>query len=938
MADIIPPRYNFTTIEKEIYQKWKEHNCFAAAVNPDGTVRDQNRSRARPFVMAIPPPNVTGRLHMGHALNNTIQDMLIRYKRMDGYDALWVPGTDHAGIATQTVVKKMLDARQIDYRELGREKFVERIWEWKAKFGDIILQQLEKMGCSCDWQRTRFTMDKGLSRAVKKAFKKLYDQGLIYRGERIVNWCPFDRTALSDDEIETKEGGEPGYLWYIKYPFPDHSGAVTVATTRPETMFGDTAVAVNPDDSRYRHLHNRSIILPLMEKEIPVITDSYVDQSFGTGCLKITPAHDPHDFAIGQRHKLAAVTIMNEDATMNNRVPPAFRGMSREQCREAAVKALQEKGLLLKTEKRMTPVGRSYRSKAAIEYRLSKQWFVKMKPLAEKALQEHDQLNIQPRQWEKVYKGWLEKIQDWCISRQIWWGHRIPAWYNKQTGAVLVEETTPEPVKKEPDKWQQETDVLDTWFSSALWPLSILGWPEQTPDLKRYFPTSTLSTAKDIIFFWVARMNIMSLRFKNCMPYQNVYIHPTVMDKNGETMSKSKGNGIDPLHIIDGAGTEELKGPILDARPADMQSLLKGIEKNFPDGFPGVGADAMRYTLISLCSSGQELKVALSSFTEIGRRFITKLWNAARFLLHNMAAFPDDAAADFSQEPADEDLWIRHQLQHTVNAVRRAYDEYDFTHLGRYYYDFVWHDFCDWYIEICKIRLNAADEKERGKALYHLGYILSRVLQLLSPLIPFTTEKLWSVLKPLLKEKRLTAVDTPAGDILMLTAFPQHKQLSGDAAATIEKFAQLQRFVSLLRSFKTKYGIKLSRKLPVKIKVKNQAAQKLLQKSSVILKELGAVSTLDTVTDQPAGTAALIDPAFIIYIPLKGIIDIDKETARIQKEIGKVKQDLEFVNKKLSNHGFINNARAELVQKEKNKLTFLKNKLSSLEHNLDELQ
>src|SRR3990172_2049065 len=638
----IPKRFDFKTTEERIYRKWLDHQAFASVFDPEGRPRSPAEAGKPRFVIVIPPPNVTGRLHMGHALNNTIQDVLIRFKRMDGYDALWVPGMDHAGISTQTVVRKHLDAQGIDYRALGREKFIEKVWEWKEKYGGFILKQLEKLGCSCDWRRTRFTMDEGLSRAVRVVFKALFDRGLLYRGKRIVNWCPVDRTALSDDEVETKDGGEPGHLWHIRYPLLEPADGLThltMATTRPETMFGDVAVAVHPEDERYRAAVGKTVRLPLQGRVIPVIADEYVDREFGTGCLKITPAHDPNDFEVGQRHGLIPVDVMNDDATLNVVVPEEFRGLDRFVARERAVAALEAQGLIEKVEERMVPIGRAQRSGAVIEYRLSDQWFVKMKPMAEKALaasgylREGDvwvsrgesSLFFHPPRWEKIYFDWLSRIRDWTISRQMWWGHRIPAWYHKETGEILVDVEAPKAVRQNPDEWYQDPDVLDTWFSSWLWPMSTLGWPEETPDFKRYFPTSVLATAKDIIFFWVARMNFASLEMRGQLPYRDVYINPTVLDDRGATISKVKGNGIDPLAVIHGATREELTKPILEARPENMKELLQRVERNFPEGFEGVGADALRFTLIYTCSEGQEVRLSLHRFHEIGRRFVTKL-------------------------------------------------------------------------------------------------------------------------------------------------------------------------------------------------------------------------------------------------------------------------------------------------------------------------
>lgn len=939
-------RYNYQEIEPRIYNQWKEAKAFQAAFNPDGSVRDEKRANAKPYVIVIPPPNVTGRLHMGHALNNSIQDILIRYNRMNGRDALWIPGTDHAGIATQTVVKKMLDAEGVDYREIGREKFTEKVWEWKNKYGNMILKQLETLGSSCDWSRTRFTMDEGLSKAVMYCFKKLYDEGLIYRGKRIVNWCPVDRTALSDDEVETKEGGEPGFLWQIKYPLEDGSGHLVVATTRPETLFGDVAVAVHPEDERYKKFIGKNVIVPLQERVIPIIADEYVDKDFGTGCLKITPAHDPNDFEVGNRHNLEPINVMNEDATMNDVVPECYRGLDRYKCRKKAIEELKEKELLVSEEERMTPLGRSYRSKAVIEYRLSDQWFVKMKPLAEKVLKMHDNLNIQPTRWNKVYLHWLENIRDWCISRQIWWGHRIPAWYcgeGEEDCSPIVSETPP---AKCPNcgstKLHQEDDVLDTWFSSALWPMSTLGWPEKTPDFKRYFPTTTLVTGKDIIFFWVARMNMMAAHFENKLPYKNVFINPIVLDEKGETMSKSKGNGIDPLVLINGATLEELEQPVREARPSDMKDKLKRLEKNFPNGFEGVGTDATRYTLIYLCSSGQQLKISLNSFQELGRRFLTKLWNASRFLMMYIEQEEEkggEIPEDFSKHQTDEDHWIQTRLQLTTNKLRDCFEKYDFTNVGEIYYHYVWNDFCDWYIELCKTRLTSKDSLQRKTALHYLITTFSETLKLLHPLIPFVTEELWQKIIPLADQFKLWGEKKPDSNLIMLADFPQERKLSKEDENILVRFERLQNIVSQIRTLRKTYQIKDTEKLKAHFRAIDEVSEQVYQNSQATICRLANLETLEKVASpsKPKGTVTIIDPGFEIYLDISNFIDVETEKKRLTKALEKLEKEISGLEKRLSNEGFLKNAQPEIVATEKERLAVAKDKFEKNQTLLKEL-
>ncbi|HSF15071.1 MAG TPA: valine--tRNA ligase [Vicinamibacteria bacterium] len=946
----LPTRYDFASTEKRIYELWRQKRAFDSVYDPAGKPRSETEAGKPRFTIVIPPPNVTGRLHMGHALNNTIQDVLIRYKRMDGYDALWVPGTDHAGISTQTVVRKHLDAQGIDYRSLGREKFVERVWEWKQRYGNMILTQLEKLGCSCDWRRTCFTMDEGPSRGVRVVFKALYDRGLLYRGKRIVNWCPVDRTALSDDEVNTRDGGEPGHLWHIRYPLVEPANGIeflTVATTRPETMFGDVAVAVHPEDERYRAVVGKNVRLPLQGRVIPIIADDYVDRSFGTGCLKITPAHDPNDFELGNRHGLTPVDVMNDDASMNDVVPERFRGLDRFEARREAVRALQEEGLIERVEERMVPVGRAQRSGALIEYRLSDQWFVRMKPLAAKALaasgyelvdrtwvkKRDGQLSFHPSRWEKIYYDWLTNIRDWTISRQIWWGHRIPAWHHVETGEILVDLDTPEPARRNPDQWQQDPDVLDTWFSSWLWPMTTLGWPDDTPDLERYFPTSVLSTSKDIIFFWVARMNFAALEMKGKLPYHDVYIHPTVLDERGAVMSKSKGNGIDPLAVIDGATAEDLKEPIYEARPENMEELLQRTARSFPDGFEAIGADALRFTLVSSCSEGQEMRLSLQRFNDIGRRFITKLWNASRYVLLSLETVPAMDAGE--SEPAVEDRWIGSRTASTIREVRAALDGFDFAPVGQALYRFVWNDYCDWYLELTKARMSGEDPSAARRAAHTLGVTLADILRLLHPVTPFITEELWGRLLEAMDAKALWLGARPESELLMLERAPQADRVPDRELET--EFEALQRVVNRVRTSRANARLAHGVKLNVSVKTLNGSLSGHLAETKPVLIALASLAALDVVRERPAGTVAFVDPAFELYIDLGAHVDLEAERKRIDKEIAEARKKLEQVEKKLQNPKFLAGARQEVVEAQRQKDLELREIIGKLENLKQEL-
>lgn len=932
-AASLPTRFDPEAVEAEAWGRWNDARAFESEAAPDGRLRPGGDREKKPFTVVIPPPNITGRLHMGHALNNTIQDVLVRYRRMTGRDALWVPGTDHAGISTQTVVRKHLDARGVDYRALGRDAFIEKVWEWRDRYGGVILDQLKKLGCSCDFRRTRFTMDEGLSRAVRTVFTDLHRRGYIYRGKRVVNWCPVDRTALSDDEVETAPEGEPGHLWSIAYPLAGDAGTrLTVATTRPETLFGDVAVAVHPEDPRYRDFVGRSVRLPLVGREIPVIADEGVDPEFGTGCLKITPAHDPHDFEIGQRHGLTPIEVMREDAALNEAVPERFRGLDRYRAREEAVAALEAEGLLVGIEDRRVPLGRAQRSGAPIEYRLSDQWFVRMGPLAERALRlsgyerredgewekvGEGALRFHPPRWEQVYARWLMEIRDWTISRQIWWGHRIPAWHHRETGEIAVGVDPPEAVRAAPDDWRRDEDVLDTWFSSWLWPMSTLGWPERTPDFERYYPTSLLSTDKGILFFWVARMNFAGIEMTGRLPYDDVYIHPTVLDERGAVMSKSKGNGVDPLAVISGATLEELKRPVEEARPANREEMLRRIERGFPEGFEGVGADALRFTLVRLCSEGQEMRLALSKFHEIGRRFLTKLWNASRFALS--AVEGADRGAE-TAEPAAEDRWIVSRAAGCAGEVRTVLEGYDFAAVGSLLYRFVWNDFCDWYLELAKSRMRTGPAAARRTAAT-LGEVLDRTLRLLHPVAPFVTEVLHERLRT--ARAKVGFADARAGgEVLARAEFP-----AGDAPRDEElesRFEALRELVTSVRRLRADAGLAPDQALPVAVRETAEVPGlgTLLRDTAGPVGSLGRMAPLRVVgPEEPwppgnggGGRVSLVERRFEASVELGAAADPAALRERVAAQRRRVAADREKLGKRLANPRFRERAEPAVVR------------------------
>ena len=893
--------YDPSQIEEVIYKKWLAAKCFEC--NP--------KSQKPPYSIVIPPPNVTGRLHMGHALNNTVQDCLCRYKRMDGFDVMWVPGTDHAGISTQSVVKKHLDSQGIDFKQLGREEVIRRIWEWKDKYGNQILNQLERLGSSCDWSKTRFTMDEGLSTAVRFAFKKLYDDGLIYRGKYIVNWCPVDRTALSDDEVSTKEGGEPGFIWHVKYALENGSGFVTIATTRPETILGDSAIAVNPKDSRYQKIVGQMVRLPLTDRLIPIIADDYADPEFGTGCLKVTPAHDINDFQIGLRHNLPQINVMNDDATMGDQAPKSYHGLDRFTCREKIVKELKELGVLEKVEERMTPVGRAQRSGAIIEYRLSDQWFVKMQPLAKHALNftDNGDLKLFPERWEKIYRQWLENTRDWCISRQIWWGHQIPAWYHKTSDQILVDSQTPKEVLENPDEWEQDQDVLDTWFSSALWPYSTMNWPQERLEdnelLSRYYPTSVLSTAKDIIYFWVARMVMTGTHFLNQVPFREVYFHPVICDAKGETMSKSKGNGIDPIHVIEGATVKDLEGPIRDARPVAMKEMLAELHSNYPNGFEGVGADALRITLLSLNSQAQQVQLSLKKFDETGKRFSEKLWNASRFVLSKISDGFDFSLIEDPKSLSLEDRWILGQLDQTIATVREGFDTYSFNESINALLRFFWDDICDWYLEVSKAPLKDKDSKEALIKRSVLAHVYLETLKLLHPVVPFITEELWSHLKNIQKP---TEQDQFIGEL----KFPETRNIFDQSIS--QKFSQLQDVVREIRNCKTQSGLAAGSKLKATFKGISLEQTKLIIENSALIQSAANLESLAQVDQKPDKSISCILNDLEIYLDISGTINVDAEIDRNQKALIKIEKEITNLEGRLANKNFVDRAPKNVLE------------------------
>ncbi|NOX38184.1 MAG: valine--tRNA ligase [Calditrichaeota bacterium] len=878
----IPKVYDPKQVEDKWYQMWLEKGYFNADVRPD----------RKPYTIVIPPPNVTAALHMGHAYNNTIQDILIRYKRKQGYEALWLPGTDHAGIATQNVVEKELRKENLTRHDLGREAFVKRVWEWKEKYGNTIINQLKKMGCSCDWRRERFTMDPEYTYVVREVFIRLYRKGWIYRGKYIINWCPRCSTALSDEEVEYKT--HDGNLWYIKYPLKDSKDFIVVATTRPETMLGDTAVAVHPDDPRFQKFIGKTIILPLMQREIPVIADDQVDPEFGTGAVKVTPAHDPNDFQIAQRHQLPAVNILNNDGTLNENAG-AFKGLDRFVARKKVVEALEKEGLLLKIESHVHNVGHCHRCDTVIEPWLSEQWFVRMKDLAEPAKQvvKDGRIKLHPEErWIKTYLNWLENIRDWCISRQLWWGHRIPVYYCDDCQHMMVDHEMPAACEKcGSDRLRQDEDVLDTWFSSWLWPFATLGWPKDTPELKYFYPTDTLVTGPDIIFFWVARMIMAGMEFMKEVPFRDVYLNGIVRDRFGRKMSKSLGNGIDPLDVIH-----------------------------------RFSADAMRFTLIMLSSEGQDINLAEDYF-EMGRNFSNKIWNAYRFLALNLDE-PRDNYQDYRDHFELADRWILSRLNKAIEGVGSNLDNFRIHDSLDAVYHFFWDEFCDWYLELIKPRLYAeADGPQKETARTIATHIMKTTMNLLHPYIPFITEEIYQRLR--------TEQDVES---VVIAPWPEPQaELNDPQAESDMNF--LQQVISHIRTIRSEMNVPPAKKATLWYRTDDGHRGELLKQFAPYIQQLARVETIEPLSDgrDLKSTATVVVENVELFLPLEGLIDLDKERQRLEKEIGRLEQQVMGLQKKLSNEDFLQKAPAQVVQQEKEKMKNLSEKLTKLRANLKRL-
>ncbi len=880
-SDMIDKGYEPHEVEKRWYAYWEKEQLFAAS----------DESDQKSYSIVIPPPNVTGVLHMGHALNNTMQDIMCRYRRLKGDNVLWMPGTDHAGIATQNVVEKKLAAEGLDRHQVGREKFIEAVWEWRKEYGDAIINQLKRLGASCDWKRERFTMDEGLSLAVRKVFVQLYEEGLIYRGLYIINWCHRCHTALSDLEVEHED--IDGHLYHFKYPFADGNGDVVIATTRPETMLGDTAVAANPDDERYLDIGDRKLILPLLEREIPFIKDKYVDMSFGTGALKITPAHDPNDFDIGGRHDLPSIKVIGDDGIMTEEAGQ-FAGMDRFECRKAVVEAMQAQGRVEKIEPHAHSVGHCYRCKTIVEPNLSRQWFVKAKPLAEKAIEavESGKTRIIPETWKKTYYDWMYNIRDWCISRQIWWGHQIPAWTCDDCGEMMVRMEAPEACDACGAKTlTRETDVLDTWFSSALWPFSTMGWPEHTPLLKTFYPTSVLVTGFDILFFWVARMMMMGLHFMKEIPFKDVYVHALVRDEHGKKMSKSKGNVIDPLNIID-----------------------------------KYGADAFRFTLAAFAAQGRDVKMS-EKRVEGYRNFVNKLWNATRFALMHIKEGATNISVD---QISLADRWILSRFGTTTAKVSEALDEYRFNEAASAAYNFVWHELCDWYIEAAKPALYGKKGDASQKAtLGVLWRVLHDTLILLHPFMPFVTEEIWH---------KLPGTQGSIMRAVFPSDAPEAKDLVRDAVAE-EAMQVVIDVITGVRNIRGEMNVAPSLLLKVNLLTRDEHICKVVEANADMIIDLAKLDTLlvEESGEKPKAAATAIIDGATIFASLEGIIDTDKESARLQKEIDKLGKELDGVSKKLNNESFLNKAPEEIVAKVKEKHDQLSQKQEKLKINLNKL-
>ncbi|WP_079530419.1 valine--tRNA ligase [Halobacillus hunanensis] len=872
----MPTKYDPAAVEKDRYQYWVDGKFFEAT-------GDKNKE---PYTIVIPPPNVTGKLHLGHAWDTTLQDILTRVKRMQGYDVLWLPGMDHAGIATQAKVEAKLKEQGTTRYDLGREDFLEKSWEWKKEYAQFIRTQWEKLGLGLDYSRERFTLDDGLSDAVKEVFVKLYEKDLIYRGEYIINWDPATKTALSDIEVEYKD--VQGAFYHMRYPLKDGEGTIEIATTRPETMLGDTAIAVHPEDDRYKHLIGKKAILPIIGRELEIVADDYVEMEFGSGAVKITPAHDPNDFEIGNRHNLKRVLVMNEDGTMNDQAAQ-YQGMDRFECRKQIVKDLQAEGVLFEIEDHLHSVGHSERSGAVVEPYLSTQWFVNMEPLAKQAINlqnSNDKVHFVPDRFEKTYLRWMENIRDWCISRQLWWGHRIPAWYHKETGEIYVGKKAP----ADPENWKQDEDVLDTWFSSALWPFSTMGWPaEDNADFQRYFPTNALVTGYDIIFFWVSRMIFQSIEFTDRRPFEDVLIHGLVRDAEGRKMSKSLGNGVDPMDVI---------------------------EK--------YGADSLRYFLSTGSAPGQDLRFQWEK-VESTWNFANKIWNASRFALMNMGDLTYEDI-DLSGEKSVADDWILTRLNETIDQVTRNIDKYEFGEAGRHLYNFIWDEFCDWYIEMAKLPLYGEDEARIHTTRSILAYTLDQIMRMLHPFMPFITEEIWQHLPH-------------KGESITQAAWPQVKKEHHNKTAV----AEMERLVAIIRSvrnIRAEVDTPMSKEIQLLIQAKDETVAEELEKNRSYLERFCNPSELTIGTDlkAPGKAMSAVITGAELYLPLAGLINIDDEIKRLENEWHKWDKEVDRVQKKLSNEGFVNKAPEHVVEEERKKEQDYLDKRGKVEARIKELK
>ncbi|MCR4441036.1 MAG: valine--tRNA ligase [Peptococcaceae bacterium] len=874
--------YDPSQVEEKWYSFWEKNGFFHAEASEEVK---KAREEGRTFSIVMPPPNVTGSLHLGHALDNTLQDILARWRRMQGYHTLWLPGTDHAGIATQARVEEQLAAENLNKHDLGREKFLERVWEWKEQYGDRITKQLRKLGTSCDWERERFTLDEGCSRAVKEVFVRLFEKGLIYRGDYIVNWCPKCQTTISDIEVEHEP--QKGKLWYIKYPVIGSDEAVMVATTRPETMLGDTAVAVHPQDERYTRLVGKMVLLPLMNRPIPVIADEYVDREFGTGAVKVTPGHDPNDFEMGLRHDLEQITVLDSQARMNENAG-SYRGLDRYEARERIVRDLEALGFLVKVEEHEHSIGQCYRCDTVVEPRISKQWFVKMKPLAKPAIDcvLDGRIRFVPERFTRIYLNWMENIRDWCISRQLWWGHRIPVWYCRDCEELICSKEEPKSCPKcGQSRLEQDPDVLDTWFSSGLWPFSTMGWPDQTLELECYYPTSVLVTGRDIIFFWVARMIVSGVEFMPGVPFREVFIHGLILDALGRKMSKSLGNGVDPIEVID-----------------------------------QYGADTLRFMLVTGNTPGNDLRFQTERLEGV-RNFANKIWNACRFALMNLKDFDTGFVP---QHLTLADRWIRSRFNRAALEVTRNLERYELGEAARALYDFLWDEFCDWYIELVKPRLYGKETAESKKtAQYVLARTLRQTLELLHPFMPFITEEIWQLLPH-------------EGKTIMLAKWP------GGEASELDETAErrmnlIMEVVRAIRNLRSEMNVAPGKKAEVVLAAQEDEAAETLRAGQDYIVNLGNVSRLVLLADRgekPVQAVASVVSGAAVYLPLKGLVDIEKELARLQKELENYEKEVGRLESKLDNPGFTSRAPAEVVEKEREKLRDCRKKKEAVEERI----